>query len=69
MTGGQDTAATGRIADICRGVGVEEEHLKLIVPLKKNLQQNIEIIKNEINYHGVSVIIAQRECVKFYKKM
>ncbi|MGE5354883.1 MAG: thiamine pyrophosphate-dependent enzyme [Deltaproteobacteria bacterium] len=69
MTGGQDTAATGRIADICRGVGVEEEHLKLIIPLKKNLQQNIEIIKNEINYHGVSVIIAQRECVKFYKKM
>ncbi|MBK7094654.1 MAG: indolepyruvate ferredoxin oxidoreductase [Saprospiraceae bacterium] len=69
MTGGQDTAATGRIADICRGVGVEEEHLKLIVPLKKNLQQNIEIIKNEINHHGVSVIIAQRECVKFYKKM
>lgn len=69
MTGGQDTAATGRIADICRGVGVEEEHLKLIIPLKKNLQQNIETIRNEINYHGVSVIIAQRECVKFYKKM
>ncbi len=69
MTGGQDTAATGRIADICRGVGVEEEHLKLIVPLKKNLKKNIEIIRNEINYKGVSVIIAQRECVKFYKKM
>ena len=69
MTGGQDTAATGRIADICRGVGVEEEHLKIIVPLKKNLQQNIETIKNELNHKGVSVIIAQRECVKFYKKM
>lgn len=69
MTGGQETAATGRIADICRGVGVEEEHLKLIVPLKKNMNQNIEIIQNEINYNGVSVIIAQRECVKFYKKM
>jgi indolepyruvate ferredoxin oxidoreductase alpha subunit len=69
MTGGQDTAATGRIAEICRGVGVEEEHLKLIIPLKKNLQQNIETIKNEINHNGVSVIIAQRECVKFYKKI
>ncbi len=69
MTGGQDTAATGRIADICRGVGVEEEHLKLIIPLKKNMEKNIEIIRNEINYQGVSVIIAQRECVKFYKKM
>ncbi len=69
MTGGQDTAATGRIAEICRGLGVEEEHLKLIVPLKKNMEKNIEIIKNEINYQGVSVIIAQRECVKFYKKM
>ncbi|HHH54407.1 MAG TPA: indolepyruvate ferredoxin oxidoreductase [Bacteroidetes bacterium] len=69
MTGGQDTAATGRIAEICRGIGVEEEHLKLIIPLKKNMEKNIEIIRNEINYHGVSVIIAQRECVKFYKKM
>lgn len=69
MTGGQETAATGRIADICRGIGVEEEHLKVIVPLKKFLKDNVEIIKNEINYKGVSVIIAQRECVKFYKKM
>ncbi len=69
MTGGQDTAATGRIAEICRGLGVEEEHLKLIIPLKKNMEKNIEIIRNEINYQAVSVIIAQRECVKFYKKM
>lgn len=69
MTGGQDTAATGRIAEICRGIGVEEDHLRLIVPLKKNLQTNIDVIKEEINYKGVSVIIAQRECVKFYKKM
>ena len=68
MTGGQDTAATGRIAEICRGIGVEEDHLRLIVPLKKNLQTNIDVIKEEINYKGVSVIIAQRECVKFYKK-
>jgi indolepyruvate ferredoxin oxidoreductase alpha subunit len=69
MTGGQDTAATGRIADICRGIGVEEDHLKLIVPLKKNLEDNIDVINEEINYKGVSVIIAQRECVKFYKKI
>lgn len=69
MTGGQETAATGRIADICRGIGVEEEHLKVIVPLKKNLSENIEIIKKEIEYKGVSVIIAQRECVKFFKNM
>ncbi|MEZ4908332.1 MAG: thiamine pyrophosphate-dependent enzyme [Saprospiraceae bacterium] len=69
MTGGQETAATGRIAEICRGIGVEEEHLKVIVPLKKFMKDNVEIIRNEINYKGVSVIIAQRECVKFYKKM
>ncbi len=69
MTGGQDTAATGRIAEICRGVGVEEEHLRLIIPLKKFMKENIEVIRNEVNYKGVSVIIAQRECVKFYKKM
>ncbi len=69
MTGGQETAATGRIYDICKGAGVEEEHIRRIVPFKKNLQKNVEIIKEEINYDGVSVVIAERECVKFYKKI
>jgi len=68
MTGAQDSSATGRLADICRGLGVEEEHLKLINPLYKNFQENIDFVRREINYQGVSVIISERPCVQLPKE-
>ncbi len=68
MTGGQDSAGTGRLYKICVGVGVLEEHIKNIVPLKKNLEENIEILKREFDYDGVSVILATRECIQTLKR-
>lgn len=68
MTGAQDSAASGRLISICKGLGIEEDHLKIITPLHKNLQENIDIIRDEINYKGVSVIIAQRPCVQLPKE-
>ena len=68
MTGAQDSSASGRLIEICRGIGVEEDHLKILTPLHKNLDKNIDIIRNEINYNGVSVIIAQRPCVQLPKE-
>ncbi len=68
MTGGQNSAGTGRFFDICKGLGVEEEHIRLIIPLKKNLDENRAILKEELDYEGVSVIISQRECVQTLKK-
>jgi indolepyruvate ferredoxin oxidoreductase alpha subunit len=68
MTGGQDSAGTGRFFDICKGLGVEEDHIRLIEPLKKNLDENVAILKEEFEYNGVSVIISQRECVQTLKK-
>ncbi|MBR6083963.1 MAG: indolepyruvate ferredoxin oxidoreductase, partial [Salinivirgaceae bacterium] len=64
MTGGQDSAGTNKMVDICKGLGVEPEHIVTIVPVKPRLEQNIEIIKKEIDYKGVSVILAQRECMQ-----
>jgi indolepyruvate ferredoxin oxidoreductase alpha subunit len=64
MTGGQQSTATGRIAEICLGIGVDPDHLRLIIPLKKNLAENIAIINEEIEHDGVSVIIAQRDCIR-----
>jgi indolepyruvate ferredoxin oxidoreductase, alpha subunit len=64
MTGGQNSSATGRLADICLGIGVKKDHLKVIEPLKLKHNQNVGIIKNELGFSGVSVIIAQRECVQ-----
>ena len=63
MTGGQFSPANGNIENICRGIGVEEEHIRIIEPLKKNHIENVRIMKEEIAYQGVSVIIPRRECV------
>ncbi len=63
MTGAQPSAAMGRLYDIAKGLGVAEEHIKIIIPLKKYHDKNVEIIKNELAYNGVSLIIAQRPCV------
>lgn len=64
MTGGQDSAGTGRLEQICRGIGVEEEHIRVVVPLAKNMEEMKRIIREEIAYHGVSVIIPRRECIQ-----
>lgn len=64
MTGGQDSHAVDRLFDICLGLGVEKEHIITFNPLKKNHEQALQILKEEIEYQGVSVIIPQRECVR-----
>ena len=64
MTGGQDSAGTNKLEAICRGLGMEEEHLRTVVPLPKNMPEIEKLIRDEINYHGVSVIIPCRECMQ-----
>lgn len=64
MTGGQTSSATGKLEKICLGLGVDPEHLKVIIPLKKNHEENSKIIAQELAYKGVSVIISQRECIQ-----
>ena len=64
MTGGQDSAGTGRIEAICAGLGVDPAHIRVVVPLKKNYEEMKRIIREEIEYRGVSVIIPRRECIQ-----
>ncbi len=64
MTGGQDSAGTGRIEAICAGVGVDPAHIRTVVPLKKNHEEMKRVIREEIEYRGVSVIIPRRECIQ-----
>jgi indolepyruvate ferredoxin oxidoreductase alpha subunit len=68
MTGGQPASGTGKLEGICKGVGVEEDHIKVISPLKKHHEENVEIVKKEFEYNGVSVIIPRRECVETTRK-
>ena len=64
MTGGQSSCAFGRIEDICRGLGVPQEHIRVIKPLKNQHEINVQIMKEELAYQGVSVIIPTRECIQ-----
>jgi len=68
MTGGQKSHAEGRIEKIVKGLGVKENHVRVIVPLKKNHEEFVKIIKEELDYNGVSVIIPTRECVQTLRK-
>ena len=64
MTGGQDSSAFEKVDDIVRGVGVEEAHIRIITPLRRNHEENVKVFQEELEYKGVSVIIARRECVQ-----
>ncbi len=64
MTGGQPAAGEGKIEKICESVGVEKEHIRVVVPLKRNHEQMVQVLKEELEYDGVSVVIARRECIQ-----
>ena len=68
MTGGQDSAGTGKIERICIALGVEPEHVRTIIPLPKNHEEMTRIIREEIEYPGVSVIVSRRECIQTAKR-
>jgi len=68
MTGGQDSAGTSKFESICLGLGVEPEHLHVVVPLPVNMPEITRILREEIKYAGVSVIIPRRECLQTLKR-
>ena len=68
MTGSQKSSATGRIESICQGIGVAPEHIRVINPLSSRLEENVKVIREELEYQGVSVIIPRRECIVWANK-
>ena len=64
MTGGQDSAGTNKFEAICLGLGMDPAHLHVVNPLPKNIPAIAQLIRDEIAYEGVSVIIPRRECVQ-----
>jgi indolepyruvate ferredoxin oxidoreductase alpha subunit len=70
MTGTQQTMATGDdMYNVIRGLGVPEEHIKVIVPVKSKYEENLATLRGEIEYKGLSVIIARRACVQAVRKV
>ncbi|MBW6489914.1 MAG: indolepyruvate ferredoxin oxidoreductase [Lentimicrobium sp.] len=64
MTGGQNSAALGKIEDICEALGVAKDHIRILNPLQKYHEENLAVMKEEIAFEGVSVIIPRRECIQ-----
>lgn len=64
MTGGQDSQGTGKLEEICLGLGADPAHVRTIDSLPKNVEQMKELFREEIEYPGLSVIISRRECIQ-----
>jgi indolepyruvate ferredoxin oxidoreductase alpha subunit len=64
MTGGQDSHATGKLEEICIGLGVKPEHVKTLTPLPKFHYDMVKVLREEMLYEGVSVVIPRRECIQ-----
>ncbi len=64
MTGGQEHVGMGKLENICEGIGVEKEHIRVVEPLPKNVDEMTRVFKEEIEYNGVSVVIPRRECIQ-----
>ncbi len=65
MTGGQPTFLSGKkLEKVIEGMDVPKEHIRTVVPLPKNHDENVRVMKEEFDYPGLSVIIAARECVQ-----
>ncbi|MBT3192922.1 MAG: indolepyruvate ferredoxin oxidoreductase [Verrucomicrobia bacterium] len=63
MTGWQSSPVAGKIDRICEGLGVDRGQIRTLVPLACNHDSNVVQLREALAYEGVSVIIAQRECV------
>lgn len=68
MTGGQESSALYKLEDICKGVGVHPDHVRVVTPLRKYHGEMIKILKEEFEYEGVSVVIPSRECIQTITK-
>lgn len=64
MTGGQDSQGTGKIEEICLGLGVKQEHLHTIDSLPKNHDEMVKLFKEAIDHKGLSVVVSRRECIQ-----
>ena len=68
MTGGQDSAGTSKYEAICTGLGVDPAHVRVVVPTPTNIPEITRILREEIAYKGVSVVIPRRECMQTLKR-
>ncbi len=68
MTGGQPTMLpSSSLKPLVLGLGVNPDHFHVIRAHHLQTAANVEIIRKELEYRGLSVIIAVRECIETAK--
>ena len=69
MTGGQETMLEGDpLLRLVRGAGVRMSRIRVLEPLPSNHEKNIGIIREELDYRGLSVIVSRRACIRILKR-
>ena len=69
MTGGQDIFVTGEaFIRLIRGLGVDARHVVHVEPTPKGHEQNVTLLREEIEYRGLSVFIATRACIHMKRR-
>lgn len=68
MTGQQPTLLPGsRLEPLISGLGVDPTHLQVFDITPRRVDEFADLVRREIEHHGLSVIIAVRECVEALK--
>jgi len=69
MTGCQPTMIqSDKLRDLIIGCGVNPEHVFNLEAKKQCVEENATLIKTEIEYRGLSVIILRRDCIESARK-
>ena len=64
MTGGQDSQGTGKIEQICIGLGADPAHVRTIDSHPRTHEEMKALLREEISHKGLSVVVARRECIQ-----
>ena len=68
MTGAQPTLLPSpRLQALVLGLGVDPAHCHVIDSHPRNTVKNADVIRRELEYHGLSVILAVRPCIEAAK--
>jgi indolepyruvate ferredoxin oxidoreductase alpha subunit len=65
MTGGQTTLMPPKTLEkVIAGLGLDESRIRIVEAHPRKREEFENVLREELNHEGVSVIIARRECLE-----
>ncbi len=69
MTGAQHTVlSSSRLEPLVLGLGVDPDHCHVVEARPANVQKLADVLRHELEHHGLSVVIPVRECIEHVKR-